>query len=163
VLHLPEPAGLPDHSAYFVDLRLISADGRLLSTNCYWLSTQPDVLADTSTWYMTPVKSYADLSALTGMPQSAITARATFSSRGGRGEARVTLHNPGPSVAFFVRLQVIGRGGEEALPVLWEDNYVSLLPGERRVITASYALRDLGGAAPQLIVSGWNVGRTVAR
>ncbi|HEV2671540.1 MAG TPA: beta galactosidase jelly roll domain-containing protein [Gemmatimonadales bacterium] len=162
VFVLPEPSGLPDRAAYFVDLRLLSADGRPLSTNLYWLSTHPDVLADTSTWYMTPVKSYADLTALRGMPAATVSASASFTSRAGRGEARVTLRNPGPSIAFFMRLQVTGKGGQEALPVLWEDNYVSLLPGETRVITASYAVRDLGGAPPQLVVSGWNVRRTAA-
>jgi exo-1,4-beta-D-glucosaminidase len=162
VFVLPEPVGLPDRAAYFVDLRLTSADGHPLSTSFYWLSTHPDVLADTSTWYMTPVKSYADFTALRGMPPAAVSATASFSSRAGRGQARVTLRNagPAPSIAFFLRLQVTGRGGQEALPVLWEDNYVSLLPGETRVITASYAVRDLGGAPPQLVVSGWNVRRT---
>jgi exo-1,4-beta-D-glucosaminidase len=163
VLVLPEPTGLPAGAAYFVDLRLTSAEGGALSTNFYWLSRTPDVLADTSTWYMTPVKSYADLKALRDMPATAVTAAARFSRQGDRGVARVTLSNPGGSVAFFVRLQIVGHGGQEALPVLWEDNYVSLLPGESRVITATYALRDLGGAAPQLVVSGWNVNRTAAR
>jgi len=92
-----------------------------------WLSRQPDRLADTSTWYMTPVKSYADLKSLRDL------------------------------------LQLTGRGDQEALPVLWEDNYLSLLPGETRVVTATYRVRDLGGALPQLVVSGWNVPRTIAR
>jgi hypothetical protein len=112
---------------------------------------------------MTPVKSYADFTALRGMPAGAVTATARFSSRADSGEARVTLRNPGPSIAFFMRLQVTGRGGQEALPVLWEDNYLSLLPGETRVVTATYRVRDLGGAPPQVVVSGWNVKRTVAR
>jgi exo-1,4-beta-D-glucosaminidase len=163
VFVLPEPASGSGGAAYFVDLRLTSADGRSLSTNLYWLSTHPDVLADTATWYMTPVTSYADFTALRGMPAAAVAATARFSGRAGRGEARVTLRNPGRSIAFFMRLQVTGRGGQEALPVLWEDNYVSLLPGETRVVTATYSVRDLGGAPPQVIVSGWNVHRTMAR
>jgi exo-1,4-beta-D-glucosaminidase len=163
VFELPQPIGLPAGAAYFVDLRLTSADGSPLSRNFYWLSTSPDVLADTSTWYMTPVKSYADLKALREMPAASVTATARFSRQGSRGEARVMLSNPGRSVAFFMRLQVTGRGGQEVLPVLWEDNYVSLLPGESRVLTATYAVRDLGGAAPQVVVSGWNVARIVAR
>ncbi|HYU52781.1 MAG TPA: hypothetical protein VEK37_07535, partial [Gemmatimonadaceae bacterium] len=61
------------------------------------------------------------------------------------------------------RLQVTGRDAEEALPVLWEDNYLSLLPGETRVVTANYRVRDLGGAPPRLVVTGWNVRRTVVR
>lgn len=161
VFALPEPTGLSGGAAYFVDLRLTGADGRPLSTNFYWLSTHPDVLADSSTWYMTPVKSYADLTALRGMPPAEVKPTVRFSSTGGTGQARVTLHNPGSSIAFFLRLKVAGHDGEEALPVLWEDNYLSLLPGETRVVTATYRVRDLGGAAPQLVVTGWNVHRAI--
>jgi len=161
VLVLPEPAGIS--GAYFADLRLTDSNGRPLSTNFYWLSTRPDILADTSTWYMTPVKSYADYTALRSMPQAAVNASARFSSSGSTGTARVTLKNPGQSIAFFLRLQVTGRGDEEALPVLWEDNYVSLLPGETRIVTANYHVRDLGGTPPRVVVTGWNIHRTVAR
>jgi exo-1,4-beta-D-glucosaminidase len=163
VFVLPEPQNITGGAAYFADLRLIAADGHPLSTNFYWLSLHPDVLADTSTWYMTPVKSYADFTGLRSMPAAAVNATAHFSSRGGMGKARVTLRNPGRSIAFFIRLQVTGRNGEEALPVLWEDNYVSLLPGETRVVTATYSVRDLGGASPRVVLTGWNVHRTVAR
>jgi exo-1,4-beta-D-glucosaminidase len=95
------------------------------------------------------------------MPTAAVYATARFSSRGGMGEARVTLKNPGQSVAFFMRLQLTGRDGEEALPVLWEDNYLSLGPGETRVITATYRVRDLAGAPPRVVLTGWNVRRAV--
>jgi exo-1,4-beta-D-glucosaminidase len=161
VFLLPEPAGVT--GAYFADLRLTGSDGKPISNNFYWLSTRMDVLADTSTWYMTPVKSYADYSALRSMPQTSVNASARFSSSGSTGTARVTLKNPGKDVAFFLRLRVTGRGDEEALPVLWEDNYVSLLPGETRTLTATYRLRDLGGGAPNVVVSGWNVRRVIAR
>ena len=163
VFVLPEPTGLSGGAAYFVDLRLTGADGRPISTNFYWLSTSPDVLADTSTWYMTPVKAFADFTALRGIPAAAVNATARFSSHAGTGEARVTLRNAGPSIAFFMRMQVTGRGGDEVLPVLWEDNYLSLLPGETRVVTATYRVRDLGGSSPHVVVNGWNVRRTVAR
>ncbi|HKY98621.1 MAG TPA: glycoside hydrolase family 2 protein, partial [Gemmatimonadaceae bacterium] len=162
VFVLPEPTGLPNGSAYFVDLRLSSADGTPISRNFYWLSNQPDVLADTSTWYMTPVKSYANLTSLRSMPAAQVKATASFSSVAGTGKARVTLRNSGTNVAFFTRLQVTGRNGQEALPVLWEDNYVSLLPGETRTLTATYRVRDLGGSPPKVVLNGWNVRRFTA-
>ena len=157
VLKLPEPTGLIGGKAYFVDLRLSDNNGKSLSRNFYWLSTQPDVLSDSSNWYTTSVKDFADYTALRDMPAATVKSEASFSSKGGMGHAKVTLKNSGSGVAFFIRLQVTGRGGNEALPVFWEDNYVSLLPGESRVITASYRLRDLGGAPPKLRVTGWNV------
>ena len=157
VFNLPQPTGLNGVNAYFVDLRLTSSDGKPLSRNFYWLSTHPDILADSSNWYMTSVKDFADYRALRDMPAASVKSSASFSRSGSTGKARVTLSNSGSSVAFFLRLQVLGKGGQEALPVLWENNYVSLLPGETRVISASYRLKDLGGGVPKLRVSGWNV------
>jgi exo-1,4-beta-D-glucosaminidase len=158
---LQEQADAPG-GTYLVDLRLTGADGRPISTNFYWLANRMDALSDSSTWYMTPVKNYADFTALRSMPQSAVNASARFSNGGGTGTARVTLKNPTKAIAFFLRLQLTGRGGEEALPVLWEDNYVSLLPGETRVLTATYNVRDLRGVSPHVVVTGWNVHRVVA-
>jgi exo-1,4-beta-D-glucosaminidase len=43
------------------------------------------------------------------------------------------------------------------LPVRWEDNYITLLPGESRTIGVEVNPQDLGGATPALLVSGWNV------
>jgi exo-1,4-beta-D-glucosaminidase len=161
VLMIPEIAGLSP--AYFVDVRLSSPDGRLLSSNFYWLSTTPDDLDwQKSTWYMTPAKAYADMTALQTLQPARVTAamRLLAASRGADPQALVTLTNTGSSVAFFLRLQITrGAGGEEVLPVFWEDNYLSLLPGETRTVTATWRARDLGAAQPALVVSGWNVAR----
>jgi exo-1,4-beta-D-glucosaminidase len=70
----------------------------------------------------------------------------------------VTVDDPSPNLAFLVHLQVNkGKGGEEVLPVLWEDNYFSLLPGEKREVTAAYKEKDLEGATPVVQVGGWNI------
>jgi exo-1,4-beta-D-glucosaminidase len=70
----------------------------------------------------------------------------------------VTIENPSKSLAFFVRLKLSkGAGGEEVLPVIWQDNYVSLLPGEKRELTATYRTAALGAAKAVIEVSGWNV------
>jgi len=54
--------------------------------------------------------------------------------------------NPGKTIAFAVRLLVKkGPDGDEVLPVLWEDNYFPLLPGESRQVAATYHASDLGG------------------
>jgi exo-1,4-beta-D-glucosaminidase len=154
---LAKPAALSGNATYFVDLRLKNSAGASLSNNFYWLSTKQDVLSDSSTWYMTPVNSYADFTQLRQLPAATVKATTSFSSVGGAGRARVTLTNTGASIAFFIRLQVTGKNGEEALPVTWDDNYVTLLPGEQRVLTASYRVKDLNGGAPALVLNGWNV------
>jgi exo-1,4-beta-D-glucosaminidase len=87
-----------------------------------------------------------------------ISASATSTQSGAAGTTKVTLTNSSSSVAFFVRLKLTsGKGGKAVLPVFWQDNYVSLMPNESRTITVTYTLSDLGGAAPAVEVSGWNV------
>jgi exo-1,4-beta-D-glucosaminidase len=78
--------------------------------------------------------------------------------RGGEAVTHVTVENPSKNLAFFVRLKVTkGAKGEEILPVVWEDNYISLLPGEKREISASYRASELGTATPAVKVTGWNI------
>ena len=50
-----------------------------------------------------------------------------------------------------------GPTDESVLPILWQDNYFSLLPGESRQVTATYKTNDLGRSSPVVAVEGWNV------
>jgi len=69
----------------------------------------------------------------------------------------VTVRNPSKSLAFFIRLKLDKEtNGEEILPIIWQDNYISLLPGESREITATYRAKLLGSAKPVVTVKGWN-------
>jgi exo-1,4-beta-D-glucosaminidase len=157
VLTLPD---LQDRSAvYFVLLRLEDGTGKLVGSNFYWLSSKPETLDwEKSNWYMTPTASFADYSALSQLPKVKLRVASRSEQKGDQTLTRVTLENPSKSLAFFVRLKVNkGAGGEEILPVLWQDNYVSLLPGEKRELTASYRTSALGQAKPALQVSGWNL------
>ena len=81
---------------------------------------------------------------------------------GERETMRVRLRNPSSSLAFQTRLRVTKDGtDDEILPVFWDDNYITLLPGEEREVSATYAVKDLGGARPQLKVDGFNVAAEV--
>jgi len=157
VLELPQSDGLSP--AYFLDLRVTDAAGKLVGSNFYWLSTKNETIDwAKSNWYVTPTESYADYTALAQLPKVKLNVSSRTESKGNQSVTRVTLENPSKSVAFFVRLKVNkGKGGDEILPAVWQDNYVSLLPGEKREITAVYRIADLGGAKPDVEVKGWNV------
>src|SRR5262249_34216969 len=156
VLSLPEMGGLS--STYFLALRVSDATGKLLGSNFYWLSTQPDTLDwAKSTWYVTPTAAYADFTALSQLPKVKLKISDHSERHGDREITRVILENPASQLAFFVRLKVNrGSTGQEILPVLWQDNYVSLLPGEEREITAEYRVGELGAEKPVVEVKGWN-------
>jgi exo-1,4-beta-D-glucosaminidase len=155
---IPEPADIS--TAYFLNLQLLSASGELLSRNFYWLSTKPDELDFSKTeWYYTPQSSFADFSALQELPKA--TVRTTLHPAvGSEHDAafRVSVENTGKSVAFLTRLRLVkGKEQAEILPVFWEDNYISLLPGEKREVTVSVRKTDLAGAEPTLLVDGFNL------
>ena len=145
--------------AYFLDLRVTDASGKLVGSNFYWLSTKAETIDwSKSNWYTTPTQSFADYTALAQLAKVKLNVSHRTERKGEESVTRVTLENPGKSVAFFVRLKVNkGKGGEEVLPVLWEDNYISLMPGEKREVTATYRSADIGGAKPEVEIRGWNV------
>jgi exo-1,4-beta-D-glucosaminidase len=128
-----------------------------VGSNFYWLSAKQETLAwDKSNWWTTPTESYADYTALSQLPKVKLNVSSRTEQKGAEAITHVTLENPSKSLAFFVRLKV-DKGTEEILPVIWQDNYVSLLPGEKRELTATYRAAELGAAKPEVEISGWNV------
>jgi exo-1,4-beta-D-glucosaminidase len=70
----------------------------------------------------------------------------------------VEIENPSTSLAFSVNPKIIKQGSKDlVLPVFWQDNYFSLLPGEKRQITVEFSQSDLGGETPVLAIAGWNI------
>jgi exo-1,4-beta-D-glucosaminidase len=154
---IPEPVS--SSATYFLNVELRRASGDLLSRNFYWLSTKPDTLAfDKTEWYYTPLASYADFTALETLPQATVKASLQFQEAGEEPTAHVVVANEGATLAFLVRLRVLRRkDGAEILPAFWDDNYLCLLPGEKRQITVHVRKSDLGNAKPAVAVDGFNV------
>jgi exo-1,4-beta-D-glucosaminidase len=143
---------------YFIELELASADGTSISRNVYWLSTQTDELDwGHSTWYLTPVTRYADLTPLQSLPGVSSEVRATMRGEGADAIVTVTLAVPPTSkgVALFQHVSIKpSAGGEPMVPILWSDNDVTLWPGETLTLTAHVATP--GATTPIVEVSGWN-------
>lgn len=156
ILTIPPISGLS--STYFLKLELKDSEDKTLSSNFYWLSTRMDVPDwKSSLWYVTGVMTFADFTALQNLPPAELKVSPTFEKDGNEMKARVVVENSGKSLAFMVRLKINGKSGEEVLPVFWDDNYFSLLPGEKRELVGKVYLKDLGDAAPTLEVKGWNL------
>jgi exo-1,4-beta-D-glucosaminidase len=157
IFTLPDVSGLSN--TYFLVLRLADSMGKEVGSNFYWLSTRPETLDWAKTnWWMTPTASFADYTALAQLPKVKLHFSEHTEGKGEDAITHVTIENPSKSLAFFVRLKVDrGVKGEEILPVIWQDNYFSLLPGEKREITATYRGAVLGAAKASVEVSGWNV------
>src|SRR3974390_876817 len=116
VLELPRIDGVSQ--AYFLDVRVFDAAGKLAGSNFYWLSTKLETLDwPHSNWYKTPTKSYADFTSLSQLPKVKLKVASTNKRQGDQSSTRFVLQNPSQSVAFFVNLKVTkGKGGDEILP-----------------------------------------------
>ncbi|MCF0073773.1 glycosyl hydrolase [Dyadobacter sp. CY261] len=120
----------------FLSLRLLNLDKKPVSDNLYWL---PDATGN--------------YSGLQSMPESQATATARIISSG---KVEVTLRNPaGAPLSFFNRLALLDpKTQKRILPVFYDDNYISVLPGESKVIILEYTPQN--GVAPVVSVEGWN-------
>jgi len=130
-------------AVHFIKLELRDGKGGLLSDNFYWRAAPGD--EDNS-------------QALNTLPTVALDIQATRRDTGGKCLLEVVLRNPSHGIALMSHLQLRkARSGQRVLPVFYSDNYVSLLPGERKTLTVEAAASDLEGDTPLLAVDGWNV------
>ena len=143
-------------TTYFLHLGLLDQKGDTVGSNFYWLSMQPDILdyeTKVKPWeYYTPSSEYADFTLLDSLPPAYVGVTCRIENGG---KLVADLHNAGDKIAFFIELLLIDDAtGEPVLPIFWQDNFISLLPGEKRRLAAE---SHVMARAPILIVRGWNV------
>ncbi len=103
--------GLPAELV-FIRLELIGADGQLITDNFYWHNA----------------KDYLDYARLISLPEARLTVEVVDGQT-------VRLRNATRHPSFANRLRLVdATTGERVLPVIWSDNYVTLLPGEERTV-----------------------------
>lgn len=166
------PANLNVTKSYFLRLNLKNlTSNAVITRNSYWLSTVPDVLDwSNTTFYTTFCTSFADFTDLQTLPEvklnvSSVSRKAKKEEisnpplgKGAELKTDVTVSNPSKSIALLVSVKLVrSTDGERVLPILWSDNYFTLLPGESQTVTATYNSDSLDGGAKALPeVQVWN-------
>jgi exo-1,4-beta-D-glucosaminidase len=167
IYKMPELEGLSP--VWFLDLRVYDKNHAEVDNSLYWLSLKEDVLdweaSRELVWpYYTPSREYADFTALDRLPGVDLSCEYSFEKEGEFGKVLLTVTNPSDAIAFFVFLDLVDATADSPiLPVYWEDNYISLLPGEERSYQAHYFLADSDGEKPVLKIRGWNVDPVVLK
>ncbi len=152
VLNIPDDRFSSDASLHFVALSARNAKGEVVSRNFYWVPAKLTTFDWPKTDYThTPAITHEDLTALRQLPEAKVDAALHVESDG---TWVVRLHNPSAALAFQVAVSGIDKAGQDLTPMPWSDNYIELLPGETRDVSAkppdarSEALVD---------VTGWNI------
>jgi hypothetical protein len=147
----------------------IAADKRLVISNSLtdglsgllFIKTQiknnrGETIADNFTWVNLSKKyNYSDLSRL---PEANLAAACQAGEKPD-GEAcyMITVKNTGASPALMIRIKTVDEKTKELiLPVYYEDNYFSLMPGESKTVGIKFSRKYLKGYRPVFYLEGWN-------
>jgi exo-1,4-beta-D-glucosaminidase len=155
VLTIPDTVFAGGSQLYFVQLRLLDSTGRTTSENFYWVPAKLTTFDWSKTDYThTPALTYEKMTALRALPSATVTST-VIRSANAHGTT-MQLANHSQALAFQVAVRALDSNGDAIEPVFWSDNYVALMPGEERTVTAT-----LWPAAhtriASVVVSGWNV------
>jgi hypothetical protein len=135
---------------HFIKLTLTDEKGAFVSDTFYWRSTSVYQGKQTLTGPCTA--GFEDLARL---PAATLKVSQTVQSKGRTTFVDVTVENVGTSLAFMTQLQLLDKAGRPVRPSFYTDNFVSLLPGERRSVTVETEAANLAGGA-ELVIKGWN-------
>jgi hypothetical protein len=137
-LTLEFPEGLTP--VHFIRLRLTRGDAPV-SENFYWRGT-----------------TEGDFKALRTLPRVELQASTRVEQKDGRYLLTTDLTNAGSAPALMVRLRAVrAEAGDRILPALFSDNFVALMPGEKRTLRTELAVADARGQQPRIAVDGFNV------
>jgi hypothetical protein len=137
-LHMDYPTGLtPVHF-----LRLTLKQGQqTLSTNGYMRSLKE-----------------GNYRAIRQLARARVHAVTTSDRQGDLWHLTTELQNTSAWPALMTRLKVVREiSGDRILPAIYSDNYVTLMPGERRTIQTELQHRDTRGEVPRIIIGGFNI------
>ena len=74
------------------------------------------------------------------------------------------LQNTSTTPALMVHLKAVrGKSGDRILPALYDDNYLTLMPGETRRIHTELEQADSRGENPRIAIDGFNVEAALGR
>ena len=120
-------------------------DGSLISENFYWRNGVKDL----------------DYTPLNTLAEAPVTGE-LISGSASKGTVRILLRNPSQTVSFANRLRLVNKEtGERVLPILMNDNYITLMPGEEREVTVEASPELLKGGADVLVKEYGKAERTL--
>jgi hypothetical protein len=133
------PSGLTP--VQFIRLQLTEGD-RVISTN----------------FYMRGVDGAENYRAIREMPRVKVEAATKVEREGRRWRLTTELHNVSDTPALMVKVKAVRETtGDRILPVMYTDNYVALMPGERQTIVTDVDDADTRGEKPRIVVEGFNL------
>jgi len=151
---------------FFVRCEVLDAAGKVVDENVYWQSQRNDDVGAPDGDYAFELHQdgFADMTPLNSMAKVPLEVSAKRSDASGGAGVTISLRNPTKQIAFFERAEVTStRDGDEILPITYDDNYVTVFPGETVDVKASVPTRSGSAASAGWVrVTGYNSAPIVA-
>src|SRR5215831_13144211 len=150
---------------YLVRCQMTDGAGKVLAENVYWDSSTGDDVGPASNDVQFQVKwaELANMTALNTMPQARVAVTGTYDAVNGETKAHIKISNNSKHIAFLLRAEISAdAGGNEVLPIRYDDNYMTVFPNENRTIEALVDSFLLAGHKPIAKLAGYNVSPQVA-
>ncbi len=113
--------------------------------------------AISSNFYLRALKE-GDYTAIRQLPKVNLEAATRVERQGARWLLTTDVRNTSAQPALMVRLKVVReKTGDRILPAIYSDNYIALMPGERRTLRTELEHADTRGERPRMVVEGFNV------
>src|SRR5665647_600834 len=139
-----KPDGLS--AVYFVKLEL-KRGNQIISQNLYMRGFSQDSTG-----------GIGDLKQVLTLPKIKLASATKIVKSGDHWLLTTTLKNDTKTPAFNVRLKVVGaKDGKRILPVIYSNNYLTLMPGEQNIITMELQNADSRGEKPAVTIEGFNL------
>jgi hypothetical protein len=127
-------------NVFFIRLKLEKGT-KLISENFYWNGLQED--------------NFQDISRL---PKVKLNVHTKIVKKNKKWFLKSVISNNSNTPTPMVKLKVIGnKDRKRILPVIFSDNYISLMPGEKREIKIEVDDSDVHNNKPQVMLEGVNV------
>ena len=102
-----------------------------------------------------------DLTAVRTLPKVKVEATTKVAREGSRWVLTTELHNTSKAPALMLRVKAVReKSGDRILPALYSDNYVALMPGEKRTIKTELEDADTRAERPRITLEGFNLEAT---
>ena len=132
------PEGLS--KTHFIRLTLLR-DGDLVSSNFYLRGLKEN-----------------DYTGIRDLAPAEVKVKSRVRRGGAQWTIAAELHNVSKTPALMLRIKVVrAKTGDLIVPALFDDNYIALMPGERRTLHATVQDADTRGEKPKVVLYGFNL------
>ncbi len=127
---------------HFIRLTLLRGEA-VLSSNFYWRGTSEE-----------------DYTGIRSLGEAHVAVKTNVTRVGSHWKIAAELQNTSSIPALMMRVKAIReKSGDVIAPALYDDNYIALMPGERRTLHVQLEDADTRGERPRLVLRGYNLPR----